>query len=58
VLNSGHTILAVDFEGANELLYSRVGENAIMRLAPAGEDPLAVEVRRVGLFDDFWQMTK
>jgi predicted esterase len=59
VLNSGHTFHAADFQGTNALLYPRLGDYAILKL-PAGakddkKDPLAVEVQRAGLFDDFWK---
>jgi pimeloyl-ACP methyl ester carboxylesterase len=59
VLNSGHTFHADDFQGTNALLYPRLGDYAILRLASAGKDdkkdPLAVEVQKAGLFDDYWK---
>jgi dienelactone hydrolase len=55
VLNSGHTFHAADFEGTNALLYPRLGDYAILKLSPGKQDPLAVEVQRAGLFDDFWR---
>jgi hypothetical protein len=57
VLNSGHTFHAADFQGTNALLYPRLGDYAILKLATDKKDkkdPLAVEVQRAGLFDDFW----
>jgi len=58
VLNSGHTFHAADFQGSNALLYPRLGDYAILKLAAnkKGEkkDPLAVEVQKAGLFDEFW----
>jgi hypothetical protein len=54
VLNSGHTFHAEDFAGTNARLYPRWGDYALLKL-PAGKDPLAVEVVRAGLFDDFWR---
>ncbi len=59
VLNSGHTFHAADFEGSNALLYPRLGDYAILKLTgdKKGDkkDPLAIEVQRAGLFDDFWR---
>ncbi|HEY7158600.1 MAG TPA: hypothetical protein VH575_31945 [Gemmataceae bacterium] len=58
VLNSGHTFHAADFRGTNALLYPRLGDYAILKLTPGDKkDPLAVEVRKAGLFDDFWKAT-
>jgi len=60
VLNSGHTFHAADFQGTNALLYPRLGDYAILKLATGKKDdkkdPLAVEVQRAGLFDDFWKV--
>jgi hypothetical protein len=58
VLNTGHTFHATDFEGTNALLYPRLGDFAVLRLAPTKKDPLAVEVPRAGLFDDFWRFPR
>lgn len=61
VLNSGHTFHAADFQGTNALLYPRLGDYALLKLASSKngdkKDPLAVEVQKAGLFDDFWKMT-
>lgn len=58
VLNSGHTFHAKDFQGTNAQLYPRLGDYAILKLTGDNnsdkKDPLAVEVERAGLFDDFW----
>jgi hypothetical protein len=58
VLNSGHTFHAADFQGTNALLYPRLGDYALLKLTPGDDkkDPLAVEVRSAGLFDDFWKL--
>jgi predicted esterase len=56
VLNSGHTFHAADFQGTNALLYPRLGDFAVLKLASDKKDPLAVEVQRAGLFDDFWKV--
>jgi hypothetical protein len=58
VLNSGHTFHAADLAGTNALLYPRLGDFAVLRLAPTKKDPLAVEVPRAGLFDDFWRFPR
>lgn len=55
VLNSGHTFHAADFQGSNALLYPRLGDYAILRLEGDKKEPLAVEVKTAGLFDDFWR---
>lgn len=56
VLNSGHTFHAADFRGTNALLYPRLGDYAVLKLAPTVKDPLAVEVITAGFFDDFWRL--
>jgi pimeloyl-ACP methyl ester carboxylesterase len=55
VLNSGHTFHANDYRGTNALLYPRLGDYAVLRLAATDTDPLAVEVAAAGLFDEHWQ---
>jgi hypothetical protein len=55
VLNSGHTFHAKDFEATNAMLFPRLGDYAILKVA-AKDDPLAVEVQTAGLFDEFWRM--
>jgi predicted esterase len=54
VLNSGHSFHAADFRGTNALLFPRLGDFALLKLRPDKNDPLAVEIVRAGLFDDFW----
>ena len=56
VLNSGHTFHKEDFEGTNALLYPRLGDFALLELIADKKDPLAVEVKTAGLFDDFWHL--
>jgi len=58
VLNSGHTFHAEDFQGSNALLYPRLGDYAIVKLAGDKKEPLAVKVETAGLFDDFWHLPK
>ncbi|HEV3256864.1 MAG TPA: hypothetical protein VG013_08305 [Gemmataceae bacterium] len=58
VLNSGHTFHARDFQGSNALLYPRLGDYAVLKLAPTAKDPLAVEVAAAGLFDEYWRIPK
>jgi predicted esterase len=55
VLNSGHTFHTKDYRGTNALLYPRLGDYAVLRLA-AGNDPLAAEVATAGLFDEHWEV--
>lgn len=56
VLNSGHTFGAADFQGTNALLFPRLGDYAVLKLAATAQNPLAVEVSTAGLFDDFWKI--
>ncbi len=56
VLNSGHTFRAADFQGTNALLYPRLGDFAVLKLAPTEKNPTATEVVTAGLFGDFWQV--
>ena len=58
VLNSGHTFRAADLQGTNALLYPRLGDFAILRLAPVQDDALGVSVELSGLFNDFWKLDK
>jgi hypothetical protein len=55
VLNSGHTFHADAFRGTNALLFPRLGDFALLRLAPTANDALATETVAAGLFDGFWQ---
>src|SRR5262249_53071678 len=57
VLNSGHTFRAADFLGTNALLYPRLGDYALLKLADEKE-PLKTEVVGAGLFDEFWKFRK
>jgi len=56
VLNSGHTFHAADHQGTNALLYPRLGDYAVLRLAAPGAEPLSAEVAAAGLFDEHWQV--
>jgi dienelactone hydrolase len=58
VLNSGHTFHASDFKATNALLYPRLGDHALLKLDSSKKDPLAVEVVRSGLFDEYWRFAK
>jgi hypothetical protein len=58
VLNSGHTFHEPDFKGTNALLYPRLGDYALLKLAPTAANPLNVEVVTAGLFDEYWQLKK
>jgi predicted esterase len=55
VVNSGHTFHAADFRGTNALLFPRLGDYAVLKLAGTEKDPLAVEIAASGLFDEYWQ---
>jgi predicted esterase len=56
VLNSGHTFHEDAFQGTNALLYPRLGDYALLQLAPTPRDPLATKIATAGLFDEFWKL--
>ena len=58
VLNSGHTFHAPEFRGTNALLYPRLGDWAVLKLASTKSDPLGVEARAAGLFDEYWKFVQ
>jgi hypothetical protein len=58
VINSGHTFGEADLRGTNALLYPRLGDWAVLKVAPTEKDPAAAEVVAAGLFDEFWQFPK
>jgi hypothetical protein len=58
VLNSGHTFHTDAFRGTNALLYPRLGDFALLRLAASARDPLAATPVVAGLFDESWQLAK
>ncbi len=58
VLNSGHTFHAADLQGTNALLYPRLGDYAVLKLQPTQKDLLGVDVKKAGLFDEFWRLSK
>ncbi|MBI3823345.1 MAG: hypothetical protein HY289_11800 [Planctomycetes bacterium] len=49
VLNTGHTWPSADYAKTNALLYPRLGDYAILRMADN-------EVATAGLFDEFWKV--
>ena len=56
VLNTGHTFHAAEFQGTNALLYPRLGDYAILKLAPDKNNAPSAEPVTAGLFDDFWRI--
>lgn len=56
VLNSGHTFHESDYVGTNALLYPRLGDFALLQLAPTKDDAVATNTVTAGLFDDAWQI--
>jgi hypothetical protein len=55
VLNSGHTFGEADLKGTNALLFPKLGDWAVLKLAPTKDNPAGVEVVAAGLFDEAWQ---
>ncbi len=58
VINSGHTFHEAEFKGTNAGLYPRLGDWAVLKVAPTAKDPTAAEVVAGGLFDENWQFPK
>ncbi|MGL6073654.1 MAG: alpha/beta hydrolase family protein [Fimbriiglobus sp.] len=58
VLNSGHTFHEKEFQGTNAGLYPRLGDWAVLKVAPTKEDPANTETVAAGLFDADWKFTK
>jgi dienelactone hydrolase len=58
VLNSGHTFPTGDYDKTNALLYPRLGDFALLKLAGDGEQLQPAEVVTAGLFDEYWGTTK
>jgi pimeloyl-ACP methyl ester carboxylesterase len=60
VLNSGHTFHEKELASLNYLLFPRLGDWAILKVATKvpnkPSDPLDEEVLRAGFFDERWQM--
>jgi dienelactone hydrolase len=56
VVNSGHTFHAAEFRGTNALLYPRLGDWAVLKLAPTATDSLGAEAIAAGLFDEYWRI--
>jgi hypothetical protein len=52
VLNTGHTIPSADYEKTNAMLFPRLGDYAVLRLAEPGQQTTVAEA---GLFDEYWQ---
>jgi len=57
VLNSGHTFHAADFQGDQALLTPVLETTACSRSMQPRKIPLAVEVVKAGIFDEFWRIT-
>ncbi len=63
VLNSGHTFHEYEFATINYLLFPRLGDWAVMKIAPGAEawEPSSAkfpeEVVRAGFFDEEWKTT-
>ena len=58
VLNSGHTFHEPDFKSTNALLYPRLGDWAVLKVAPTKDDPAHTETVAAGLFDEEWKFGK
>ena len=56
VINSGHTFHEREFRGTNALLFPRLGDYAILRLAK-DKDAAESTVEEAGLFGDHWELT-
>ncbi len=56
VLNSGHTFHEKEFRGTNALLFPRLGDYAVLRLAKQPSGEITDSVVTAGLFDEHWGM--
>ncbi len=54
VINTGHTFHEPEFRGNNALVYPRLGDFAVLRLAPG--TPAEPSVEQAGIFNDRWQL--
>jgi hypothetical protein len=55
VVNSGHTFHEPEFRGTNALLFPRLGDYAVFKLAK-NNDAVDATLEQAGLFDDHWQL--
>ena len=60
VINSGHTFHEKEFAAFNYLLFPRLGDWAVMRIAPGAESwkpgaEFPEEAVRAGFFDEQWK---
>ncbi len=61
VMNSGHTFHEKEIAAFNDLLFSRLGDWAVIKIAPGAEQwqpsspSFPEEVLRAGYFDENWQ---
>lgn len=58
VMNSGRTFHAAEFEGSNAQLYPRLGDWAVLRVAPTKADAARTETVAAGLFDEDWKFAR
>jgi len=55
VINSGHTFGAKEFVGSNALLYPRLGDRAVIRVASPSDPKTSDEVVLDGYFNERWR---
>ena len=55
VLNSGHTFKEKEFKSTNAYLFPRLGDYALLKLAPTATNPQNVEPKAIGIFDERWK---
>ena len=56
VLNSGHTFHEADFRGTNALLFPRLGDYAVLKLARSAANRVEATVELSDFFDEQWQL--
>ncbi|MFO0866136.1 MAG: hypothetical protein U0744_16060 [Gemmataceae bacterium] len=56
VLNSGHTFKEKEFKSTNAFLFPRLGDYALLKLAPSEANPQNAEPKVIGIFDEKWQV--
>ncbi|OGV64590.1 MAG: hypothetical protein A2283_07865 [Lentisphaerae bacterium RIFOXYA12_FULL_48_11] len=58
VINSGHTFHAKDFRGTNALLFPKIGDYAVLKIARGSDGKIETTVELTGFFDEEWKLLK
>ncbi|MDD4872809.1 MAG: prolyl oligopeptidase family serine peptidase [Kiritimatiellae bacterium] len=58
VINSGHTFHEKEFRGTNALLFSRLGDYAVLRLVKGADGKIEESVELAGFFGEEWELAR